>query len=476
MLFLELMRTTKSKSHFKTFDFKSLWVLVALFFYASTGLGQEQEKLAPGIQQLIYAEQQLLSRDLNEQRIQSPKQNHQDQKYKPENGNVFAVKSYWVPQSTVLLFESAHLSEELQKIFIKKVDGKNSVLMLVHPESETFFADFLKDKTQGPQFWATSTASSRTLMMWPDGHPETAFLGKLSLNKSIGGVVRTIPAGESARSVGTTEVLFLNQDTLPRSFQFMPETLSLIPKGFQRGGMIIREIPADIASGKRKILPLFSLYADRGEEKPLLAEMIERSGEDPRAFVEKRILAPFIKQWTELVLTRGISMEPHAQNVLIGLNSKGLPDGTFTHRDFGGFNMDLGAFDELETLTPKKLPTATNVTEDYHQKHVASSVNQGLETFFENGFVYNLDQKLPEWVKRGWIPEYRPLDSLGRPQGSRLFSKMIYTFVAQEISRITKGQATPAARDLLNDNMHEWIKYARNSLTPRARLRCEGLF
>ena len=450
--------------------------LVGWLLWLPASQAQRQTELPLGLQQLIFAEQQLLSRDVNEDRVMSPKENHQEAQYKPENGQVFEVKSYWVAQKDVRVFESAYISKAIKDIFLKNNQTEKKVLMLVHPESESLFADFLQNAEVGPRFWATSTASSRTLLMWPDGHPEQSFFGKLSLNKNIGGVVRTIPQSEVARSVGTNEVLFLNQKYLPESFRFMPESLSLIPKGFDRGGMIIREIPQDIASGQSRFLPLFSLYAAKGSQKPLLVDMINASGENPRNFIEDRIIAPFIKQWLEMVLVHGISMEPHAQNVLIGLNAQGLPNGQFLHRDFGGFNMDLENFSKLGTVKPKNWPITTDLAEDYHQAHVASSIRHSLTSYFYHGFVYNLDEKVSKWIAKGWIK--KDIDIQSKKYS---FSSAMIQSLSAEFTKLTGGQVNPEAEDLSEYKLPGQIRMARSYLqlqNGRAKkaLLCEGIF
>jgi hypothetical protein len=454
-------------SHFDTI--KKL-LLVGMLFATSQSWAQNQTELPPGVQRLIFAEQKLLSRDLNEERVMSPKDNKQDDHFKPENGQTFEVKSFWVPKSQLSAFTSEHMSATLKKLFVKNHGGQENYLVLVHPESESFYEELTRSADRGPKFWATSTASSRTLVMWPDQRPELAFFGKLSLNKEIGGVVRTIPQGEVARSLGTTEVLYKNESILPKSFRFLPESLSLIPKGWPRGGMIIREIPADLAAGKADFIPLFSLYADRGDAPPLLAEMIQKSGMDAKTFVDQKIISPFIKQWMEMVLIHGISMEPHAQNVLIGLDANGMPNGKFMHRDFGGFNLDLESFAKLNTLLPKALPSITSVAEDYHQKFSKSSVNESLEVFFEQGFVYNLDQKLPEWVKKGWIGEY-PRSTISKST----FSGVLYKDVIAEVLAFSGGKISVNRTQAEND-LYTAIENARSSSPYLIKARCELVF
>lgn len=456
-------------SHFGTI-LKSL-VLSVMLIASSSSLAQSPSSLPLGIQKLIFAEQRLLSRDVNEDRVMTPKDNKQDEQFKPENEKTFEVKSYWIQKSSLETFTSEHMSPKLQNIFFKRsANGQEFALLLVHPESESFYEQLTASAERGPKFLATSTASSRTLVMWPYERPNLAFFGKLSLNKEIGGVVRTIPQGEVARSLGTTEVLFKNQHVLPSSFKFLPEVMSAIPKGWPRGGMIIREIPKDLASGRDHFIPLFSLYADRGDLPPLLAEMIQKSGMDPKTFVEQRIIAPFVNQWLELVLIHGISMEPHAQNVLIGLDQNGLPNGKFMHRDFGGFNLDLKSFRKLNTLIPSELPHVTSISEDYHQKFSVSSVNESLETFFEQGFVYNLDKKMPDWVTKGWISNYKSW-SFSRS----VFSNILYKNLIEGIERLSAGKVK-VNRSKIDANLYQIIEDARNNSPFMIGARCETIF
>lgn len=449
-----------------------LLVVSTSILSVTTAFAQDQSALPAGVKNLIYAEQHLLSRDLNENRILTPKENHQAEEFKPENSRVFTVKSYWMRQQEVDVFAVSKMAENLKEIFWRKdPNGGKEFLILVHPESESLYKDIVRSDSRGPDFLATSTSSSRTLLMWPENRPDLPFFGKLSLNKEIGGVVRTIPQGEVVRSLGTTEVLYKNLSALPKSFKFFPETFSLIPKSLARGGMIIREIPQAITSGNERFIPLFSLYADRAGKAPLLAEMIALSGIPTEEFIQKRIIDPFVKQWVNLVLINGLSMEPHAQNVLIGLNARGLPNGEFMHRDFGGFNIDFKHFSELEMQRPDHLPVINSLDEDYHQKFHSKSIQQSLETYFEQGFIYNLDQKVPTWIKKGWVADYRTGKSFDR----KTFSKMLYRSLAEHLTPYAEGsfQATPAQLAFETDKV---IYSLRKNIGKHIKPRCENIF
>ncbi len=123
-------------SQFKT---NKRCIIAILFLVAPLcGFAQEQDQLAPGVKALIFAEQHLLSRDVNERRIMTPKANFQEDKYKPENAQIFEMKS-WAKKSSIKFFESAFISDRMKAIFERTEKGQEQVLMLVHPESESLF-------------------------------------------------------------------------------------------------------------------------------------------------------------------------------------------------------------------------------------------------------------------------------------------------------------------------------------------------
>lgn len=365
-------------------------------------------ELPPGVEKLIYAEQILISRDLDETVITSPKKNLQDEFYTPEQRNVFALKTYWINEEYLDAFTDSGVNPELEKLMHRTVDGVDQWRLIVHPESEEFYSELLKSGTRAKDWYATSTSSSRTLVVWPPSRPDLVFFGKLSLNKEIGGVVRTIPAGEVARSLGTTATLNAIASDLPKNFNYLPESIGLMPKNFERGGMIIREIPENIKNGQDNFVPLFSLYAKciSCRKNPLLMDMINKSEMGPEAFVRNKIISPFLDQWLELVTKEGISMEPHAQNVLIGIGDNGALNGKFLHRDFGGFNIDLDFRKKAKLTIPKNLPVIKSRSVDYHQKFHVNSVESSLHIYFVSGFAFNLDKSLSQWAEEELIPKY----------------------------------------------------------------------
>jgi len=366
-------------------------------------------------------EQKLLSRQLDASKIMVL-DNKQEARFAPEQGKTFAIKSYWLDADKLDAFTGDGMPASIGKLFFRNKGGARQVRLLVHPESEAFYRDLVDGAEESKGFFASSTASSRTLLVWPKGRPKAAFFAKLSLDKEVGGVVRTIPRGEVARSIGVNNVLYADRRALPSSFKYLPEVVGVMPKAMLRGGMIIRAIPEEVTRGDVEYVPLFSLYAQPGNGgPPLLAKMINASGLSADKFVTTRIIRPFVKQWLALSVGRGIVSEAHAQNVLIELKD-GRPTGKFVHRDFGGFNIDLAYREKSKLPQPSSLPVIESVEKDYHQLSHDTAIDQSLDTYFVGGFVYNLDAEIPKWEKAGWV----------KPQKVRTGSSARYTDVLRD--------------------------------------------
>jgi hypothetical protein len=410
-----------------------------------------------GAAQLREYEQKYVNRTLDTQKIHVL-QNYQAQEFSPEAGEVFEVKSYWVPAASLVVFESSIGDNDPVLELRRTKNGERQVLFLVHPESESFYSDFVKHAERGPRFVGTATASSRTLMMWQADRPENVFFGKLSLNKEIGGVVRTIPKGEVARSVGVSQILDAARGELPKNFDYLPEFFGAMPVGMDRGGMILRALRRNMSSGRTKIIPLFAIYTKPNSKTPSPLEiMLQKSKLSPRDLVVQKILQPFAEQWVDLAVNHGITIEAHAQNVLMELNKSGLPTGKFIYRDFGGFNINL-MFRKLRNLAmPKNLPVIEGLEKDYHQEFHQKALQQSLSNYFEGGFLFGLG------------------DEFKRLGHSELDYKNLITIFRQEIQNefAKKGIAVNLS-DFL-PSLVKGVEEARKKV-PARQLQCPMLF
>ncbi len=343
----------------------------------------DKVKVPKYLQKLLFAEQLLIDRSVDEQLIMPPTITGQGVQYRPESQQWFKVKSIWIPEDDLQIAEIPNSFFHNSK-FIKKLNGKRYFKFLIHPESEIFYKKLIDKYKNAGNFLATSTSSSRTVLV--TDQKGSFFFAKLSLDVELGGVVRTIPKSEVARSVGLTQ--YTDDIQSPnQSFQIIREPLGINPKGFDRGGQILREIPKEAFKNGKTLVPLFSLYSTASGKNTLLKKMI--SGQkDPINFIKQKILAPFAKAWIDWAVDADLVMEAHAQNVLIQLDKNGLPTGKFYHRDLGGFNADFSNYDTT------KLPYFTSITEDYHLKFNDQAITQSLRVYFEGGFLFNVNNEL----------------------------------------------------------------------------------
>lgn len=344
--------------------------------------------LADPVQDWLDLEQLRIDRTVDERKIQAPDIKNQKVKYRPENQNWYSLKAVWVPAEELnVAIDESQLPAELKNLFVRERKGKLEYRLLVHPESERFYKEILKKyPAEEETFRATSTASSRTVLVEAKGK---RFFAKLSLDVELGGVTRTVPSGEVARSVGTS--IYLSKMAAgSQHFGFLSEPFGIAPKGWERGGMIIRTIPSELFAGETKLVPLFSLYAKAPGGETLLESLARREKMEPEEFVKKFILKPFHQGWADWNFNKSVTMEAHAQNVLLELDANGKPTGRFVHRDLGGFNIDLS---EQKAMS-KKLPVFSTLEQDYHQKFVVSARRQSLHTYFDGGFLFNVNREL----------------------------------------------------------------------------------
>jgi hypothetical protein len=368
-----------------------VWAAPAVLTAAASE--RERSQLPEPIRAWLYNEQVLLSRSVDTERIHPVTENMQKKNLAPEAARVFKLRTYWVDADKFDSFEAKSIDPEIRDLFVRKRAGRTQLRLVVHPESESFYEALTTGATPGDDLHASATASSRTVLAWKPGSASRPFFAKLSLNAQIGGVVRTIPKGEVARSVGVTRILEGEQG-LPASFSYLPEVLGAMPKGFERGGMIVRQIPDEILRGEKRYVPLFSLYADPPDGSPtMLAEMVKKSGQSTQDFVRLRIIRPFVAEWLDLLAHHGITTEPHGQNVLIEIGQDGLPTGNFLHRDFGGFNVNFDAREKLGLGPDRRaLPRIGDFDASWHTSK-SEETKEHLETYFGGGVLFNLDQR-----------------------------------------------------------------------------------
>jgi hypothetical protein len=118
---------------------------------------------------------------------------------------------------------------------------------------------------------------------------------------------------------------------------------------------IIREFPDDLLFGRKKFLPCTAYMSPVREPQSFIEEISQSSGHSVLDSIDKVLVSPVFNALEQIVTKSGLSLEPHAQNLLLELDPSGYPTGLVIFRDFGSIWLDplrafLDAPDLLHTL------------------------------------------------------------------------------------------------------------------------------
>jgi hypothetical protein len=270
-----------------------------------------------------------------------------DDRYDPSCMEPFPIKGYWVPKSEGDLFMSR---DEDAYPFLRKTALGVYCLFLVHPRSEALFAPLMdKFKHTEQVFMALALSSVRTLIvaMPSEGSSYTYQMVKVSLQDSLGGAVRVLHKKECGSSVRLS-ALFAKRPPLisfcPEDVSFVPD-ISLMSEGFdvsraKGAGTIFRTLPSELSCRESDgfIIPLYSLLGSSNVS--FLSLFISQSRLTPEDFIEHKILRPLAKIMLHQICVQHVSLEIHAQNLLVKVSpSSDDVRIDFLYRDLGGVNL-----------------------------------------------------------------------------------------------------------------------------------------
>lgn len=263
--------------------------------------------------------------------------------YLPENQAVFRLPFVELPIDQLQHFEKdLSLQPAIQSLLI---DSHNMTLKIfVHPASQ----DDFKDVQTNSDFFATTTSSYRTLLVWHKDRPQTPFMVKVSLNKEVmTGMNRQLSASEVRRSLVHQRIL---REAKLESSQFFEETLGavgpLVP-GFLTPSMIVRQFPQGMLTGSKIWISVGSLLAPSLTREnnfdfrsSLLIQALLRSKLSTEDFVRRYFMVNYLKMVDEAAFDLGINFESHAQNLGLEFTEDGTINNGFILRDFGGMTVN----------------------------------------------------------------------------------------------------------------------------------------
>jgi IucA / IucC family len=329
--------------------------------------------------------------------------------YRPESRPVFAIEAYAVGADDCRQWQSRAPERTLPPALAHVCRAGGDALLLVHPRSRDHYAALLRKpsvrRIESGTFMATPLSSSRSLLVWEEGLRENPFIAKLSLCATIGTVDRTIRATRVAKCVGLTALLDGARD-LPGDFAFLDEYYGVSPHRMQRGGMLLRSIPAAVMSGERTLLPAYALIATPDDgTPPLLVTLADLHGMKLGEFAFYALLAPFANQWAALAIDAGIVFESHGQNLMLELDAGLTPTGRLVHRDLEDLSVDLRYRRERGLYVPEALPTLDGHSVDriYQQRRHRWWLKHSLPVFFEGGVLQPMEIAIARWVRTGLV-------------------------------------------------------------------------
>lgn len=198
----------------------------------------------------------------------------------------------------------------------------------------------------------TPTSSYRSVLCAPFGREVTGL--KLSIGAVIGKRRRALKERQIARAVFMSALLdtISLSDRATMAFDWFSEPAGAVDVESGHGYLFRRQPQTIDPNGKAWLCPAFSLLSSQGEVRPMLVDMIERSGLPPEAFVVQRVLLPYINVLAYLLFEQGIQIEGHSQNVLYELSDAGELTGKLVLRDLSDATVSVA----MRTAKRKPMP------------------------------------------------------------------------------------------------------------------------
>jgi hypothetical protein len=331
-----------------------------------------------------------------------------DTRYFPQNCAAFRLPCFWIGREHLHVYRNPTGSADELGLHAGP-DERGRELFPIHPLSVQHYRQFLSQvqAQEGPCLWAVPTASTRTLLAWPDRQPQRAVFVKTSLHSPVLGD-RRMHAHQVGRSIGLSRLVSDCRSSLPGALKFLPESAGFVPRGMLDSGTVIRVIPSEIKAGQVLIAPLFALLGGSGTHVPLLMSFLRRSGVPAVTFVEELLCVPLAKLWLELSMRFGLVIEAHGQDLLLELSPDLSPAGRFYYRDFEGMQVDWELRRRCGCSQPGRLPQEWSWREAYASwgyRH-AESVWYKLSTSLFGLLhlvLHETEVSLREWRERGLI-------------------------------------------------------------------------
>lgn len=259
----------------------------------------------------LEAEQRHVHRTVDRRLIDPGDVEPLDPSWRPDAGKTVVFPSAWLRAAEVKRFGTAPPGFER--------DGR--LLFVWHPSAAPKVEALIGSAEPGPRFLGGVTSSSRTVLLWPaESKGPKPFFAKLSVPLVLAGEPRTLDERHARRAVDANTLLSW-LPSAPRGFSFVREPFAVVPKAAHDVGLIIRRAPTG------RWVPFFAL-TDPRREGVLSGDHLTR------------LLSRVVEAWCIAAIEQGLALELHAQNLLVGVDRSGRPDGRLAFRDLDGVTAD----------------------------------------------------------------------------------------------------------------------------------------
>ncbi len=310
-------------------------------------------------------------------------------KFRPSQGRRFSLPYVEIPREETSCLEASPAQKILDIIF----PTSKTVRFFFHPLMKNLFPEAKINR----QFYATPTASFRTVLLWDRDMKLKPIMLKLHLSRVIVKTHRAISRSLLKQSAGVTAALNgIRQDKLNEfHFGYLSEPLNVFERK-RNLGLIIRDpVPKPERMSKGAFLmPVFSLSSAGPSKMPLIIKLIESSGLSPEEYLFKYIIEPLIKSWTYLTMSQGLIPEPHAQNLLLEMDRDDNPK-RLIYRDFEGVAVD---FQLRKKLKLSNEYFSMGKESDFHADKVIESLRKS--------YIYHISVEIFEMLFRTLCPFY----------------------------------------------------------------------
>lgn len=244
-------------------------------------------------------------------------------RYHPQQGE----PSFRLPTVRVPDRRGCYLRNQLDSALHGLYRGDGWFLLPVHPDTwedpDLPGRDDLRACPSGPPVEVVPAANARTVFVQRiGGRPVPAHFLKLHFPRRLSRFTRRLrrPIIELQLWVAAE----LHRAGVPFLAEVGGGVLGHDPR--EAWGFLLREPRLTRNRSLRFTVPLFALYGGDVRvpgDPTLLEQLVARSGQEPGAFLSRRIVAPMVRWWLRIARATGCLAELHGQNTLVTFSADG---------------------------------------------------------------------------------------------------------------------------------------------------------